>query len=157
MIASRKARTPSSTDARTRSVWCSRGLSPSSEHATIRSSTNPEGADGRSHGRGQRRVLEGRQPDPSLRGPRAWLEGACRLGVGRAETVFHEIVSDIVHIDVHLFSPTERRPAHTLVTTGMSDRAMTAPPGREEYAHAELMVTLPLDWQLSEQAFQDER
>jgi hypothetical protein len=77
--------------------------------------------------------------------------------LGRAETVFHEIVSDIVHIDVHLFSPTERRPAHTLVTTGMSDRAMTAPPGREEYAHAELMVTLPLDWQLSEQAFQDER
>lgn len=77
--------------------------------------------------------------------------------LGRAESVFHEIVSHHVHVDVHLFLPGERRPAFTLVTTGMSDLPMSVPQGREEYAHAELMVTLPPDWQLTQQAFQDER
>lgn len=34
---------------------------------------------------------------------------------------------------------------------------MAVPPGREDYAHAELMITLPPDWRLTEDAFRDER
>src|SRR5262249_21371060 len=49
--------------------------------------------------------------------------------LGKPAQVFHEVVSDQVQIDVNLFAPTERRPAHTLVTTGMSDLPMTVPSG----------------------------
>jgi hypothetical protein len=77
--------------------------------------------------------------------------------LGPVETVLHEIVSDLVHVDVHLVKPTEERPRWTLVTTGMSDRPMKVPEGAEEFRHAELMLSLPPDWPLTEQAFKDER
>ncbi len=51
--------------------------------------------------------------------------------VGSIDGVFHEIASDIVHVDVHHVTPTDQRPYHTLVTSGMSDRPMAAPPGFE--------------------------
>jgi hypothetical protein len=76
--------------------------------------------------------------------------------VGKIETVFHELVSDLVHIDVHVIEPTDRRPFYTLVTSGMSDLPMTAPPEMEEFRYAELMICLPPDWPLSQEAFEDE-
>lgn len=51
--------------------------------------------------------------------------------VGKIDMVFHEIVSDQVHIDVHWVKPTEERPFHTLITSGMSDKEMTTPDGVE--------------------------
>lgn len=77
--------------------------------------------------------------------------------VGPVEMVFHEILSDTVHIDVHQVAPTPERPFHTLVTSGMSDLPMAVPEGSGVPRHLELMVTLPADWQLSQEAFQDER
>jgi hypothetical protein len=77
--------------------------------------------------------------------------------IGPIGTVWHEIVSDLVHIDVHWVQPTKERPYHTLVTSGMSDRPMTVPEGAEAYRYAELMLCLPTDWQISEAAFKDER
>ncbi len=41
--------------------------------------------------------------------------------LGKVETVFHEILSDIVHIDVHFVKPTSEFPFVRLVTSGMSD------------------------------------
>jgi len=49
--------------------------------------------------------------------------------IGPIESVFHEIISDTVHVDVHFVPPTEARPWTTLVTSGMSDRPMAAPEG----------------------------
>mgnify|MGYP000664765674 CR=1 FL=1 len=40
--------------------------------------------------------------------------------------VFHELMSDIVHIDVHIVPPDENRPFYLLFTTGMSDSRAAA-------------------------------
>lgn len=77
--------------------------------------------------------------------------------VGPIHSVFHEVFSDLVHVDIHWVRPTQRRPFHTLVTSGMSDRPMAAPPGAEACTHAEVLVTLPADWRLTEADFNEER
>lgn len=76
--------------------------------------------------------------------------------IGPIEMVFHEIISDLVHIDVHWVAPTDERPVHTLITSGMSDRPMVVPDECKEFELAELMVTLPADWELSQESFEDE-
>jgi hypothetical protein len=67
--------------------------------------------------------------------------------------VWHEIVSERIHIDVHLCPPNERNPANLLVTSGMSAFPMNVPEGvedRDSWRHAELCMLLPPDWRLSE-------
>ncbi len=76
--------------------------------------------------------------------------------VGKVEHVFHEVVSDLVHVDVHLVPPQPDRPLVTLVTSGMSDRPMTLPPGCDASAYAELLLCLPADWPLEQADFKDE-
>jgi len=76
---------------------------------------------------------------------------------GKRRTVFHEIVSDLVHLDVEVIEPTSDRPYVTLVTNGMSDRPMNAPQGSEESRYAELVLSLPSDWPLTQEASADER
>lgn len=76
--------------------------------------------------------------------------------VGPVEMVFHELISDLVHIDVHWVKPSKRRPFHTLITSGMSDRPMTVPDEIIELQFAELAITLPPDWKLTKEDFKDE-
>lgn len=76
--------------------------------------------------------------------------------VGPIHSVFHELASDLVHIDVHWVQPSNDRPYHTLVTSGMSDLAMHTPNELEGNDHAELSICLPKDWKLSEEDFEDE-
>ncbi|REE83953.1 suppressor of fused protein SUFU [Paenibacillus taihuensis] len=76
--------------------------------------------------------------------------------IGPVQTVFHELVSDLVHIDVLVVAPTKERNFYTLVTCGMSDQPMTVPPGAEAYRYAELMISLPPDWEVSEKGFRKE-
>ncbi len=66
--------------------------------------------------------------------------------IGESPTVYHELVSDLVHIDVHQIPPSEDHPYWTLFTTGMSDRPMCVPEGAEECKYAEVMIKLPEDW-----------
>ena len=69
--------------------------------------------------------------------------------IGAPEFVWHEMVSSIVHIDVHVILPTEESPVYTLFTTGMSDRPMRVPPEFGDWAalqFAELLLMLPPDW-----------
>ena len=77
--------------------------------------------------------------------------------LGPVESVFHEIISDLVHIDVHRVEPTDERPWLTLVTSGMSELPMNMP-GEDGLAqcYAELFITLPADWKLSEADLKDE-
>jgi hypothetical protein len=77
--------------------------------------------------------------------------------IGKIENVWHEIVSDLVHIDVHVVPPRPERPYYTLVTSGMSDLPMNAPEGAEDWKFAELMLCLPPDWPLTVEAFKEER
>lgn len=67
----------------------------------------------------------------------------------REETVFHEIISDLVHIDVNIRKPNEKSPFYVVYTTGMSDLPMTMPEGyetREDLQYAELFIFLPPTW-----------
>ncbi len=76
--------------------------------------------------------------------------------VGKIDMVFHELISDQVHIDLHWVKPSAERPFHTLVTSGMSDRPMTTPKEMKAFQYAELSICLPADWKLSEDDFNDE-
>jgi hypothetical protein len=77
--------------------------------------------------------------------------------LGTPATVFHELISDLVHIDVHIVAPTEERPFYSLITSGMSDKPMNAPEGAEELRYAELMICLPPDWPMTQEEWkQDE-
>ena len=76
--------------------------------------------------------------------------------VGKIGTVLHEIVSDLVHVDVHHVEPTAERNFHTLVTTGMSDRPMKTPEEASGAAYAELCISLPPSWPLTQEAFKDD-
>jgi hypothetical protein len=78
------------------------------------------------------------------------------MHLGPVETVFHELVSDTVHIDVHFVKPTAQFPYTLLVTSGMSDLPMTTPDGADVPRFAELMITLPPDWKTEPSSFEDE-
>jgi len=77
--------------------------------------------------------------------------------VGKIDNVLHELVSELVHIDIHCVAPTPDMPYHTLVTSGMSDRPMACPEGLEACAFAELLIRLPADWPITREAFRDEK
>ncbi|MEK3877871.1 suppressor of fused domain protein [Paenibacillus sp. FSL M7-0420] len=78
----------------------------------------------------------------------------------RETGVFHELISDIVHIDVNIMEATPDERYRVLYTNGMSDLPMTLPQEiREEYKHlerAELMMFLPADWPLTQEDFEVE-
>jgi hypothetical protein len=77
--------------------------------------------------------------------------------LGPIDYVFHELISEYVHIDVHRIPPQKHRPYYTLVTSGMSERPMTVPDGAESLRFTELMICLPPTWPLSMEDFRDER
>jgi hypothetical protein len=67
---------------------------------------------------------------------------------GEAESVFHELMSDTVHVDVHAIPPRPERNWWTLYTTGMSDVPMAVPPEAHAPKLAELLVSLPPGWRI---------
>jgi hypothetical protein len=77
--------------------------------------------------------------------------------VGKIETVFHEVISDLIDVDVHIVPAAGERDFHVLVTTGMSEAPMTVPEGAEEFRFAELVLCLPASWPLTQESFNDER
>jgi hypothetical protein len=77
--------------------------------------------------------------------------------LGPADQVFHEIVSELVHVDVHVIAPQPGRDHFTLYTTGMSEKSMIVPDGVNDPRYAELMIALPRGWKLSQADFKDER
>ena len=77
--------------------------------------------------------------------------------LGAISTVFHELVSDTVHIDVHVVLPNDSFDGVRLVTSGMSDLPMTVAEGSDCPEYAELMVTLPANWKLDQASFDEEK
>jgi hypothetical protein len=60
--------------------------------------------------------------------------------IGTPATVYHEIISQHVHVDIQVVAPSDDRPVFTLVTSGMSQRPMA------DGSFAELTITLPPTW-----------
>lgn len=77
--------------------------------------------------------------------------------LGKPKFVYHEIYSELVHIDVHVVPPTKKRPFWYLITTGMSDRAMRAPKEAKDFRFAELAIALPGWWKLDERSLKSQR
>ena len=71
--------------------------------------------------------------------------------------VWHEIVSEYAHIDVHSIPPSDAHPYHVLITTGMSDRPMVRKEGATDCRHCELIISLPPDWPLDQKSFRNEK
>jgi hypothetical protein len=76
--------------------------------------------------------------------------------IGKIETVYHEILSDLIHLDVLFVPATADRPYHLLVTSGVSDEPMNVPEGMEKFSRAELLIALPRDWPLDQESLKDE-
>lgn len=76
-----------------------------------------------------------------------------QLFPNRGHFVYHETLSDIVHVDVHILRPTAEQNFYVLYTTGMSDLPMTLPEGledRDDLKYAELFLFLPGSWNVGE-------
>lgn len=84
------------------------------------------------------------------------IEAHVEEHIGKIEGVFHEILSDLIHLDVLTIPATDDRPFHVLVTSGVSDEPMNVPEGMEEFNRAELLIALPAEWPLSQEAFANE-
>ena len=67
----------------------------------------------------------------------------------RESFVFHEIISDLVHIDVNIMKPTPKDNFYVIYTTGMSDLPMNLPEeidNRDDLKYAELFMFMPNSW-----------
>lgn len=76
--------------------------------------------------------------------------------LGPTPMVFHELVSELVHLDVYHVKPAGERQCHTLVTCGMSERPMKTPQGLKGLSHAELLIHLPQNWPMKHEDWDDE-
>ena len=76
--------------------------------------------------------------------------------IGEVGTVYHEILSDRIHLDVLFVPATDDRPYHTLITSGVSDLPMNVPEEVAEFDRAELLIALPASWPLSDESFKEE-
>jgi len=61
-----------------------------------------------------------------------------------------EIVPGDAPIAIHSIRPAGNRKHFTLFTTGISERPMTTPPGKDEFALVELYIQLPGDWKVED-------
>lgn len=92
-------------------------------------------------------------PDTGDASAAAAILGHIREHVGKVDSVFHEFTANGLGVDIQHVPPTKKRKAHTLVTTGMSDRAMPGGPGGK---YGELVMCLPPDWPMTDDALDDE-
>lgn len=75
--------------------------------------------------------------------------------IGKVDRVFHELVSDIIHVDILIVEPTRDKNYYSLVTSGMSDKPMNVSP-EQSSPYIELLLNLPSDWKLGQEDFKDE-
>lgn len=82
----------------------------------------------------------------------------CEQFFGKCAFVWHEVVSEFVHIDLHVFGPDPVTGIQTIVTSGMAEKPMNVPPGvvdGERYRYAELVLQVPATWPVNQQTFDD--
>lgn len=106
--------------------------------------------------RAQGAVEPGQPASTGPSSPRAERLRSLAQSLGTVQPLaLREIVPGNPSIDIHVIEPPDSDDYVTLLTIGMSDRAMAVPDGEEEYQYAELKINLPRDWPLSLDALQD--
>ncbi len=73
--------------------------------------------------------------------------------IGPIDWVFHEIVSDELHIDLYFVSKPFGSDFQVVVTGGMSAARMTVPNKDSKYEYAELMIVLPSEWPVNQETW----
>jgi len=73
------------------------------------------------------------------------LESFIEENFGQYENVFHEFVSDIVHVDIAIIEPNPTKDYYTLVTIGTGAKKMN---NIDEYNRVEILIHLPKDWEV---------
>jgi hypothetical protein len=76
---------------------------------------------------------------------------------GPIRSVFHEIASDYVHVDINFVAASSDKPFHSLITSGMSNKPMNVKEASEDCRFSELVLSLPESWPLDKASFRDER
>lgn len=67
---------------------------------------------------------------------------------GAHESVFHELVSPDLHIDLLLIEPRPEHDYYTIVTMGAGAHRMNIPDGYEGPDRAEFLINLPKEWDI---------
>lgn len=100
------------------------------------------------------RIIVGKERTGEWTAPESYAEN-CELieehlepVFGEAPNVMHEIISDLVHLDVLVYPPNDTRDFWVYVTSGMSDLRMSVPPDLDpkDLGRSELMIALPREW-----------
>ena len=110
---------------------------------------------------GGTQIIRHKSPDKKIEGV-AYLsdtemeaiENHIEKYIGPVSKVYHEIVSETVHIDICIVNPTKEHNFYTLCTMGMSALPMKAP--KPEFQYSELFICLPPDWKLTDDDLKDE-
>lgn len=77
--------------------------------------------------------------------------------LGETDLVLHEERSPHVHVDLLPVPPAEDRPFQVVVTCGMAALPMHPPDDHADLRWTELLVLLPPEWPMEEEAMRDER
>ena len=83
------------------------------------------------------------------------IEKFIEKNIGKNNMVFHEVVSDIIHVDIYMIEPRKEHDFYTLVTVGMSALPMYTPLNVTN-KYIELMISLPKTWKLKQEELKDE-
>ena len=94
-------------------------------------------------------------PAPEMYEQEDWeaVEAHLEQYFGPCDNVFHEIMSPDIHVDIYIMKPTPQRNYYVLSTFGMGAHRMNVPAELAEHKleRAEIIVTLPPDWQLGQE------
>ena len=67
---------------------------------------------------------------------------------GKTDKILHDTRQDRLHIDTYIMPPTKERDYGLLITCGMSQHPMNAPPDMPDSQFAEIFIQLPPEWPL---------
>lgn len=103
---------------------------------------------------GGSRIIVGKERQTGWTPPEGYAENIEHIQAhlepvfGESSSVFHEIISDLIHLDVLVYPPDDRRDYWVYVTSGMGDIRMSLPDdlSARELGRAELMIALPRAW-----------
>ena len=86
------------------------------------------------------------------------IEHMKRCFPDRKETVFHENISDLLQVDIHMLEAPTMQDVHVIYTVGMSALPMALPAEQpQELRFAEMILLLPAEWKLEAPVSENEK
>lgn len=115
---------------------------------------DPNDEDSRSFIQECKKYIAAKEQHPEMYEQEDWdaVEAHLEKYFGHCDNVFHEIVSPDIHVDIYIMAPTPERDCYVLSTFGMGAHRMNVPAelAEQKLERAEIVVTLPPDWKITE-------